>query len=32
MRLYGPKMDALTGGWNPPPVTIVHELQNVTAQ
>jgi hypothetical protein len=21
MRLYGPKSDALTGKWNPPPIT-----------
>ncbi|AYG58190.1 DUF1254 domain-containing protein [Rhizobium jaguaris] len=32
MRLYGPKAEALTGKWNPPPVTIVPALQHVTAQ
>jgi len=32
MRLYGPEMDALTGRWNPPPVTMVPALQNVVAQ
>ena len=26
MRLYGPKSDALTGKWNPPPVTKAHAL------
>jgi hypothetical protein len=32
MRLYAPKPDALTGRWNPPPVTRVQELPAVTAQ
>jgi hypothetical protein len=32
MRLYGPKSEALTGKWNPPPVTKVQGLPNVTAQ
>jgi hypothetical protein len=32
MRLYSPKMEALTGRWNPPPVTMVPALQNVVAQ
>src|SRR5246127_4424990 len=27
MRLYGPKSEALTGKWNPPPVTIVEGLR-----
>ena len=26
MRLYAPKSDALTGKWNPPPVTKVQEV------
>jgi len=25
MRLYAPKSEALTGLWNPPPVTTTHE-------
>jgi hypothetical protein len=32
MRLYGPKSEALTGKWNPPPVTKVQGLTNLTAQ
>ncbi len=28
MRLYAPRSDALTGKWNPPPVTRVAALQN----
>jgi hypothetical protein len=32
MRLYAPKSDALTGKWNPPPITRVQELPALTAQ
>jgi hypothetical protein len=32
MRLYAPKSDALTGKWNPPPVTRVQALPGLTAQ
>jgi hypothetical protein len=32
MRLYGPKSDALTGKWNPPPITKVQGASNLTAQ
>jgi hypothetical protein len=32
MRLYAPKSDALTGKWNPPPVTKVQGLPGITAQ
>jgi hypothetical protein len=32
MRLYSPKFEALTGKWNPAPVTRVLGLPNVTAQ
>jgi hypothetical protein len=32
MRLYSPKFEALTGKWNPPLVTKVSGLPNVTAQ
>ncbi len=32
MRLYGPEMEALTGKWNPPPVTMIPALQQVIAQ
>jgi hypothetical protein len=32
MRLYAPSADALTGRWNPPPVTRVQELPSLTAQ
>jgi hypothetical protein len=32
MRLYAPKSDALTGKWNPPPITRVQEVPALTAQ
>jgi hypothetical protein len=32
MRLYAPKSDALTGKWNPPPVTRVQSLPGLVAQ
>jgi hypothetical protein len=32
MRLYAPKSEALTGKWNPPPVTRVQELPVLMAQ
>jgi hypothetical protein len=32
MRLYGPKSEALTGRWNPPPVTKTQGLPALTAQ
>jgi hypothetical protein len=32
MRLYAPKLDALTGRWNPPPVTREQPSAGVTAQ
>ena len=32
MRLYAPRSEALTGKWNPPPVTRVQELPAVTVQ
>jgi hypothetical protein len=32
MRLYGPKSEALTGRWTPPPVTKVHGLPNLVVQ
>jgi hypothetical protein len=32
MRLYGPKFEALTGKWNPPAVTKVQGLKNLTAE
>jgi hypothetical protein len=32
MRLYGPKLEALTGRWDPPPVTKVRGLPSLTAQ
>jgi hypothetical protein len=32
MRLYAPKEDALTGRWNPPPVTKAQGLPSITAQ
>jgi len=31
MRLYGPKSDALTGKWNPPPVTKAQTLPGIGA-
>jgi hypothetical protein len=32
MRLYAPKSDALTGKWNPPSVTPVQSLSNLSGQ
>jgi hypothetical protein len=32
MRLYGPKSDALTGKWNPPPTTKLQGASNLMAQ
>jgi hypothetical protein len=32
MRLYGPKSEALTGRWNPPPITRTQGLPSLTAQ
>jgi len=32
MRLYAPKSEALTGKWNPPPVTRAQGLSSLTAQ
>ncbi|MBV9877087.1 MAG: DUF1254 domain-containing protein [Verrucomicrobia bacterium] len=32
MRLYAPNSEALTGKWNPPPVTKVQELSSLIAQ
>jgi hypothetical protein len=32
MRLYGPKSEALTGKWNPPPVVKTQELPGIGAQ
>jgi hypothetical protein len=32
MRLYGPKQDALTGKWNPPPVTRIQSSTDSKAQ
>ena len=32
MRLYGPKTEALTGRWNPPPVTRVQAVSGIGAQ
>jgi hypothetical protein len=32
MRLYAPKSDALTGKWNPPPITRAQELPGLVAQ
>jgi hypothetical protein len=32
MRLYGPKSEALTGKWNPPPITKTQGTSNLLAQ
>ena len=32
MRLYAPKSEALTGKWNPPPVTRVQDVSGLAAQ
>jgi hypothetical protein len=32
MRLYSPKSEALTGRWNPPPITKIESVSNLTAQ
>jgi hypothetical protein len=32
MRLYAPKSDALTGKWNPPPITKTQSTSNLLAQ
>jgi uncharacterized protein DUF1214 len=32
MRLYAPKSDALTGKWNPPPITKFQGASNLMAQ
>ncbi len=32
MRLYAPKSDALTGKWNPPPITKIQGASNLMAQ
>jgi hypothetical protein len=32
MRLYAPKSEALTGKWNPPPVTKTEALMKITGQ
>jgi len=32
MRPYGPKSDALTGKWNPPPITKVQGTSSLMAQ
>jgi hypothetical protein len=32
MRLYSPKLEALTGRWNPPPIAKVQGLPSLTAQ
>ena len=32
MRIYAPKSEALTGKWNPPPVTRVASIQSLGAQ
>jgi hypothetical protein len=32
MRLYGPKSDALTGKWNPPPVMRAQSLPGLGGQ
>jgi hypothetical protein len=32
MRLYGPKADALTGRWNPPPIAKTQQANALSAQ
>jgi hypothetical protein len=32
LRLYAPRSDALTGKWNPPPVTKLETTSSITAQ
>jgi hypothetical protein len=32
MRIYAPKSEAITGKWNPPPVTRVQGLPGLVAQ
>ena len=32
MRLYAPKSEALTGKWNPPPVTKTEAFMGITGQ
>jgi hypothetical protein len=32
MRIYGPRLEALTGKWSPPPVTRVQELPDLAAR
>jgi hypothetical protein len=32
MRIYAPRLEALTGKWSPPPVTRVQELPDLAAR